>query len=70
MAGNESYTHKPEDVRRGLMNSLKALNADKIDMFYLHGPDRKTPLGDMLREVNTLHQEGYFARFGISSYMS
>ncbi|KAL4938385.1 hypothetical protein BDV06DRAFT_231918 [Aspergillus oleicola] len=70
LASAESYTHKPEDVRRGLMNSLKALQTEKIDMFYLHGPDRKTPFEDTLREVNKLHQEGYFIRFGISNYMS
>lgn len=39
-------------------------------MFYLHGPDRSTPFEDTLREVNKLHQEGRFHRFGISNYMS
>ncbi|KAL2827341.1 Aldo/keto reductase [Aspergillus cavernicola] len=70
LASAESYTHKPEDIRRGLTNSLKALQTEKIDMFYLHGPDRKTPFEDTLREVNKLHQEGYFTRFGVSNYMS
>ncbi|KAK9474064.1 putative aldo keto reductase protein [Dipodascopsis tothii] len=65
-----SYTHSPEDVRRGLMDSLKALGAEKIDMWYLHGPDRSVPLEDTLREVNNLYKEGYFKRFGISNYMS
>lgn len=65
-----AYSHKPEDVRRGLMDSLEALGSDKIEMFYLHGPDRKTPFEDTLREVNKLHQEGYFTRFGISNFMS
>lgn len=67
---NNVYSHRPDDVRRGLMESLQALGASKIDMWYLHGPDRKTPLEDTLREVNKLHQEGYFDRFGISNYMS
>lgn len=70
MSLEDQYTHQPADVRRGLLNSLKALNADIIDMFYLHGPDRKTPFEDTLREVNKLHKEGYFVRFGISNYMS
>ena len=69
-AAKESYTHKPEDVRRGLINSLQALRTEKIDMFYLHGPDRKTPFEDTLREVNKLHEEGLFSCFGISNYMS
>ncbi|KFY07165.1 hypothetical protein V492_07389 [Pseudogymnoascus sp. VKM F-4246] len=67
---SDAYTHTPEDVRRGLMTSLKALNTDKVDMFYLHGPDRKHPFKDTLREVNNLYKEGYFKRFGLSNYMS
>ncbi|KAI0975217.1 Aldo/keto reductase [Xylaria arbuscula] len=64
------YSHTPEDVRRGLLDSLKALKADKIEMFYLHGPDRKHPYEDTLRAVNELHREGYFNRFGVSNYMA
>ncbi|TVY31723.1 Aflatoxin B1 aldehyde reductase member [Lachnellula occidentalis] len=67
-ANLELYTHKPEDLRRGLLSSLAALKAEKVDMWYMHGPDRNTPFIDTLREVNNLHQEGYFARFGISNY--
>jgi aflatoxin B1 aldehyde reductase len=70
MNKGEQYTHQPSDVRRGLLNSLKALKSKKIDMFYLHGPDRKTPFEDTLREVNELYKEGLFERFGISNYMS
>ncbi len=66
----DQYRHTPEDVRRGLMDSLKALKCTKVDMFYLHGPDRKTAFEDTLREVNALYKEGYFNRFGISNYMS
>ena len=66
----EIWTHEPKDVRAGLMASLKALKADKIDMFYLHAPDRNTPLEDTLAEVDKLHREGYFQRFGISNFMS
>jgi aflatoxin B1 aldehyde reductase len=58
----EIYSHRPEDVRRGLINSLRALNTDKFDLFYLHGPDRKTPFEDTLREVNALYEEGLFNR--------
>jgi len=66
----DAYSHRPEDVRRGLMESLKALGTDKIDMFYLHGPDRSVPFEDTLREVNELYKEGKFSRFGISNYYS
>lgn len=32
---DEDITHKPEDIRKHLDLSLKALNTDKIEMFYL-----------------------------------
>jgi aflatoxin B1 aldehyde reductase len=66
----EHYSHSPEDLRAGLMASLKALKTDKLEMWYLHGPDRGTPFQDTLREVNKLHEGGFFKRFGISNYYS
>lgn len=63
-------THKPAELRENLLASLKALNTDKIDMWYLHGPDRTTPYEETLAEVDKLHKEGYFTRFAISNYMA
>lgn len=70
LAKGVGYTHKPADLRRGLMDSLKALKADKIEIFYLHGPDHKNPYEDTLRAVNELYLEGYFNRFGVSNYQA
>ena len=66
----EHYSHSPEDLRAGLMASLKALKTDKLHLWYLHGPDRSTPFEVTLREVDKLHKEGYLERFGISNYHS
>jgi aflatoxin B1 aldehyde reductase len=51
-----------------LKKSLESLKTDKIDMWYLHAPDRSVPYETTLREINNLHKEGYFRRFGISNY--
>lgn len=37
--GPKSYSHKKDDLKRGLADSLQALQADKVDLFYLHTPD-------------------------------
>lgn len=66
----DQWSHRPEHLRENLMRSLKTLQADKIDMWYLHGPDRTTPFAETLREVDQLHKEGYFTRFAISNYMA
>lgn len=52
------------------MQSLKALNSKKIHTWYLHAPDRSTPITDTLREVNNLYQEGLFKTFALSNYMA
>jgi aflatoxin B1 aldehyde reductase len=66
----DSYTHKPEDIRRGVTASLKALKSEQVDLFYLHAPDRKNSFEDTLREVNRLYEEGRFKRLGLSNFMS
>ncbi|KAJ7821009.1 NADP-dependent oxidoreductase domain-containing protein [Mycena olivaceomarginata] len=61
-------SHSPEDIRKGLTTSLAALKTDKIDIYYLHAPDRSVPYEDTLRELNKLHTEGAFERLGLSNY--
>lgn len=68
--GANCISHSPEDLRKYLDVSLKALKTDSIDMWYLHGPDRTTPYEVTLKAVNDLYKEGKFKRFGISNYMS
>lgn len=66
----DAYSHTPADLRKGLLDSLKALKTKKLKTWYLHGPDRTTPFKDTLREVDKLHKEGYFDSFGISNYQT
>ena len=37
--GPKLYTHKKDGLKSGLLESLQALGADKVDTFYLHTPD-------------------------------
>ncbi|KAF7351348.1 Aldo/keto reductase [Mycena sanguinolenta] len=65
---SDQLSHSPADIRAGLKLSLTALKADKIDIYYLHAPDRSVPYEDTLRELNKIYTEGAFARFGLSNY--
>lgn len=47
--------------------SLKALQTSKVDIYYLHGPDRATPLEEQCRAIGDLYKEGCFKRFGVSN---
>ncbi|EPQ59936.1 hypothetical protein GLOTRDRAFT_125189 [Gloeophyllum trabeum ATCC 11539] len=68
--GIPAISHSPEDLRKHLQDSLMALKTNKINLFYLHGPDRRTPYEVTLKAVDELYKEGLFAQFGISNYMS
>lgn len=69
-AWDKSLKHDPEGLRVNLKKSLDALKTDKIDMWYLHGPDRTTPYDVTFKAVNDLYKEGSFKRLGISNYQA
>ncbi|KAG8156470.1 hypothetical protein KVR01_013704 [Diaporthe batatas] len=55
-------------LRDLMRESMSALKTDKVDLLYLHGPDRNRPYEQTLREINDLYNEGCFTRFGISNF--
>lgn len=64
----ELINHSPESIRKNLKISLEALKAQRIDMFYLHAPDRTVPFELTLKAVDELYREGCFKRFGLSNF--
>ncbi|GJE95560.1 aldo/keto reductase [Phanerochaete sordida] len=68
--GMPKITHRPEDLRKHLDESLKALKTDSLDIWYLHAPDRTTPYEETMKAVNDLFNESKFKRFGLSNFMS
>jgi len=62
--------HTPEGIREYFAKSLEALKTDKVDLFYLHAPDRSTPWEVTFQTLNELHKEGKFNKLGISNYQS
>ena len=62
--------HFPEINDKSLTEVVIITECSQLEMWYLHGPDRKTPYEVTLKTVNDLYKEGKFKRFGISNYMS
>ncbi|TDL21944.1 Aldo/keto reductase [Rickenella mellea] len=60
--------HTAEGIREYYGRSLKSLKADKLDLFYLHGPDRNTPWEVTFKACDDLHKEGKFNKLGLSNY--
>jgi aflatoxin B1 aldehyde reductase len=60
--------HEPEKIRKHLTTSLEQLKCDKVDIFYLHAPDRAVPFEWTLKAVDELYREGKFDKLGLSNY--
>lgn len=60
--------HKPETVKEKFEESLKELNTDQVDIFYLHAADRSVPFEQTLEAVNDLHKQGKFVQFALSNF--
>ncbi|GAA3621045.1 aldo/keto reductase [Nonomuraea rosea] len=58
----------PAGLRAGLEGSLRRLRVEHVDLFYLHQPDRATPLADTLGTVAELIAEGKIGALGVSNY--
>ncbi|KAK7698821.1 hypothetical protein SLS64_012172 [Diaporthe eres] len=48
--------------------SLDKLKTKQVDILYIHGPDRSLPLDEWVPQVDALHKEGKFRRFGVSNF--
>jgi len=58
----------PAALRRSVEGSLGRLGVDRLDLFWLHQPDRATPLAETLSTVAELVAEGKLARLGVSNH--
>jgi aryl-alcohol dehydrogenase-like predicted oxidoreductase len=57
-----------EGLRGSVEGSLRRLGVDSIDLFYLHQPDRATPLQETLGTVAELAAEGKIGALGVSNF--
>lgn len=55
-------------LRRSLEGSLRRLDVESVDLFYLHQPDRSAPLEETLGAVAELAAEGKIKALGVSNF--
>ncbi|KAF8198834.1 Aldo/keto reductase [Mycena galopus ATCC 62051] len=65
---NVTAPHSPAGLRETLTTSLNALKTDKLEIWYLHAPDRTVPYEVTLKAIDELYREGHFKRWGLSHY--
>ena len=60
--------HSYDNIRESVDRSLEALGTHKVDIMYLHAPDRTTPFEETCRAMDSCWREGKFERFGLSNF--
>ncbi|WP_433869131.1 aldo/keto reductase [Saccharopolyspora sp. CA-218241] len=58
----------PAGLRAGVDGSLSRLGVDRVDLFYLHQPDRAASLTDTLATIASLVTEGKIGALGVSNF--
>jgi aryl-alcohol dehydrogenase-like predicted oxidoreductase len=57
-------------IQRALDDSLKRLQTDYLDIYYLHEPDYDVPIEESLAAMNSLVKAGKVRYMGVSNYAS
>jgi aryl-alcohol dehydrogenase-like predicted oxidoreductase len=57
---------RPEAIRRNCEDSLKRLQTDVIDIYYLHRWDKAVPIEDSVGEMSRLVERGHVRALGLS----
>ena len=57
---------RPETLRRNCEDSLRRLQTDVIDLYYLHRWDKKVPIEDSVGEMSRLVERGLVRTLGLS----
>jgi aryl-alcohol dehydrogenase-like predicted oxidoreductase len=58
----------PDWIRRGVEQSLKALDTDYIDLYQIHWPDPKVPFADTAAALADLVKAGKVRHVGVSNF--
>ena len=65
--GSIVQDNTPAYLRTALENSLKRLQMDHVDLYYIHAADRVTPLSEAVGELSKLKAEGKIRAIGVSN---
>jgi myo-inositol catabolism protein IolS len=58
----------PKDVRASAETSLRRLQTDYMDLYYIHWPSYEVPVGETLSEFQKLKEEGKIRAIAVSNF--
>ena len=66
--GRRAYDNSPSFLRSQVEESLKRLQTDYIDLYYIHYPDEHTPKDEAVGALKELKDEGKIRAIGVSNF--
>lgn len=60
--------HSVENLRGAALKSIDAIAPHKINVYYLHAPDRSVPFEETCEGINKLYKDGLIKEFGLSNF--
>lgn len=64
----ESVRISEKEIRHDLELSLRALETECIDFYWIHRDDEETPAGEVIEYLNQFVKEGKIKKFGLSNW--
>ncbi|MDN6343495.1 MAG: aldo/keto reductase [Tetragenococcus koreensis] len=64
----DEIDNSPEFLKKTVRESLKRLQTDYIDLFYIHFPDDNTPKDEAVQALKELKEEGLIHSIGVSNF--
>lgn len=64
--GKQTLDARPDFIRSSLMDSLKRLQTDYVDLYYLHRVDPQVPVEEVAGVMHDLANEGFIHAWGLS----
>ncbi|MFF2752886.1 aldo/keto reductase [Psychrobacillus sp. NPDC058041] len=66
--GKVIVDNNPSFLKETVENSLRRLQTDYIDLFYIHFPDENTPKEEAIGSLSRLKEEGKIRAIGVSNF--
>ena len=64
---NQTHDARPATLRRECEESLRRLDTDRVELLYLHAPDKNVPVAESAAELKRLMDEGKTLAVGASN---
>lgn len=66
--GQSTISNAPDDLKRFVESSLKRLQTDYLDIFYIHFPDENTAKDKAVAALQELKDQGLIRAIGVSNF--